>query len=267
MRYGPTSLQVSSILSKGLRRPKLRSDLRIGEQIVGGETSFVIKVAETNSYHRYGTSEYELLTLCDGTRMPKEIAAEFNVRHPDEVLEELETLEFLDGIDPAMWERSLGEKNLAVLARIRDERKSRVDQSNILYMSFKAWDPDKVLTKLDPYLGWMFTPGFVIFSILLFITTLYLVAGDWNHVQTDTRAFYSFKGKTAYDIWIFWFLLMAIGAIHEFGHGLTCKHFGGEVHQMGFLFLCLSPAMYCNVSDSWTLPNKWHRIVISFAGI
>ena len=267
MRYGPTSLQVSSILSKGLRRPKLRSDLRICEQIVGGETSFVIKVAETNSYHRYGTSEYELLTLCDGTRMPKEIAAEFNVRHPDEVLEELETLEFLDGIDPAMWERSLGEKNLAVLARIRDERKSRVDQSNILYMSFKAWDPDKVLTKLDPYLGWMFTPGFVIFSILLFITTLYLVAGDWNHVQTDTQSFYSFKGKTAYDIWIFWFLLMAIGAIHEFGHGLTCKHFGGEVHQMGFLLIYFTPAFYTDTTDILLFDRTSRRQWVIFAGM
>src|ERR1700675_1341481 len=267
MRYGPTSLQVSSILSKGLRRPKLRSDLRIAEQIVGGETSFVIKVAETNSYHRYGTSEYELLTLCDGSRTPKEIAAEFNLRHPDEVLEELETLEFLDGIDPAMWERSLGEKNLAVLARIRDERKSRVDQSNILYMSFKAWDPDKVLTKLDPYLGWMFTPGFVIFSILLFITTLYLVAGDWNHVQTDTQAFYSFKGKTAYDIWIFWFLLMAIGAIHEFGHGLTCKHFGGEVHQMGFLLIYFTPAFYTDTTDILLFDRTSRRQWVIFAGM
>jgi putative peptide zinc metalloprotease protein len=267
MRYGPTSLQVSSILSKGLRRPKLRSDLRIAEQIVGGETSFVIKVAETNSYHRYGTSEYELLTLCDGTRTPKEIAAEFNLRHPDEVLEELETLEFLDGIDSAMWERSLGEKNLAVLARIRDERKSRVDQSNILYMSFKAWDPDKVLTKLDPYLGWMFTPGFVIFSILLFITTLYLVAGDWNHVQTDTQAFYSFKGKTAYDIWIFWFLLMAIGAIHEFGHGLTCKHFGGEVHQMGFLLIYFTPAFYTDTTDILLFDRTSRRQWVIFAGM
>src|ERR1700675_1171270 len=267
MRYGPTSLQVSSILSKGLRRPKLRSDLRIAEQIVGGETSFVIKVAETNSYHRYGTSEYELLTLCDGTKTPKEIAAEFNLRHPEEVLQEVETLEFLDGIDPDMWERSLGEKNLAVLARIRDERKSRVDQSNILYMSFKAWDPDKVLTKLDPYLGWMFTPGFVIFSILLFITTLYLVAGDWNHVQTDTQAFYSFKGKTAYDIWVFWFLLMAIGAIHEFGHGLTCKHFGGEVHQMGFLLIYFTPAFYTDTTDILLFKRGSQRQWVIFAGI
>jgi multidrug efflux pump subunit AcrA (membrane-fusion protein) len=31
--------------------------------------------------------------------------------------------------------------------------------------------------------------------------------------------------------------------------------------------LCLSPALYCNVSDAWTLPNKWHRIIISAAGI
>src|SRR5277367_1597224 len=36
---------------------------------------------------------------------------------------------------------------------------------------------------------------------------------------------------------------------------------------MGFLILCLSPAMYCNVSDAWTMPSKWHRIIISFAGI
>ena len=25
--------------------------------------------------------------------------------------------------------------------------------------------------------------------------------------------------------------------------------------------------LYCNVSDAWTLPNKWQRIIISFAGI
>jgi len=267
MRYGPTSLQVSSILSKGLRRPRLRSDLRISEQTIGGETSYVIKVAETSSYNRYGAFEYELLRSCDGTRTAKEIAAELTSRHPEQPLEEEEVLEFLDGVEPAMWERSLGEKNLAVLGRIRDERKSRVDQSNILYMSFKAWDPDRVLTKLNPYLGWMFTPGFVLFSIALFITTLYLVADDWNRVQTDTLAFYSFNGKTAYDIWIFWFLLLAIGAIHEFGHGLTCKHFGGEVHQMGFLLIYFTPAFYTDTTDILLFDRTSRRQWVIFAGM
>src|SRR5207237_5512542 len=37
--------------------------------------------------------------------------------------------------------------------------------------------------------------------------------------------------------------------------------------EMGALFLVFSPCLYCNVSDSWTLPSKWRRIIISFAGI
>ena len=55
--------------------------------------------------------------------------------------------------------------------------------------------------------------------------------------------------------------------IHEFGHGLTCKHFGGECHEMGVMFLVLTPCLYCNVSDSWMLPNKWHRAWIGAAGM
>src|SRR5207237_5365510 len=37
--------------------------------------------------------------------------------------------------------------------------------------------------------------------------------------------------------------------------------------EMGALFLVFSPCMYCNVSDAWTLPSKWKRIIISAAGI
>ena len=64
-----------------------------------------------------------------------------------------------------------------------------------------------------------------------------------------------------------WVALGVVKVIHEFGHGLTCKAFGGEVHEMGALFLVFSPCLYCNVSDAWTLPSKWKRILISFAGI
>ncbi len=76
------------------------------------------------------------------------------------------------------------------------------------------------------------------------------------------QEFFSFK-----TVIYLWAALGVVKVIHEFGHGLSCKAFGGEVHEMGLLFLCLSPAMYCNVSDAWTLPNKWQRIIISGAGI
>jgi putative peptide zinc metalloprotease protein len=267
MRFGPTSLQVSSVLAKGLRRPKLRTDMRISEQTVAGETSYVIKNFETNSYNRYGTSEYELLMLCDGTRTPAEIAQALNERHPDEPIDETEVLEFIDSIEPAMWERSIGEKNLAVLERIRDERKGRIEQSSVLYISFKAWDPDKVLTKLDPYLSWMFTPGFVVFSLVLFAVALYILGGNFARVQQDTMSLYSFEHKTAYDIWAFWILLLVLGAVHEFGHGLTCKHFGGDVHQMGFLLIYFTPAFYTDTTDILLFQRGARRQWVIFAGI
>jgi len=267
MRFGPTSIQVSSVLSKGLRRPKLRSDLRISEQTVAGEKSHVIKNHETNSYNRYGEFEYQLLMLCDGTRTPAEISAELSEQDPDSAIAESEVLEFLDSIEPAMWERSLGEKNLAVLERIRDERKGRVDQSSMLYISFKAWDPNKTLEKLKPYVSWIYTAQFVFFCILLFITAAYFVAGDWSRVQRDTSSLYSFADKSAYDVWAFWILLLLIGAIHEFGHGLTCKHFGGDVHQMGFLLIYLTPAFYTDTTDILLFDRTSRRQWVIFAGI
>ena len=267
MRFGPTSIKVSSVLAKGLRRPKLRPDLRISEQTVAGEKSYVIKVVETSSYNRYGESEYELLTLCDGTRTPREVAKTLNELHPDEPLDEAEVLEFLDGIEPAMWERSVGEVNLAVLERVRDERKSRVDQSSVLYISFKAWDPDKTLAKFDKYFAWMFTSGFVAFSVALFIAALYVLSGDWARVQADTAALYSFQNKTAYDIWAFWFILLGLGCIHEFGHGLTCKHYGGDVHQMGFLLIYFTPAFFTDTTDILLFDRGMKRQWVIFAGI
>lgn len=267
MRFGPTSLKASSILAKGLHRPKFRSDLRISEQTVAGKKTYVVKILETNSYNRFGATEYELLTLCDGTRTRSEVAGVWNQLHPDEPLSEEEVAEFLEGIEPEMWEQSAGEKNRAVLERIRDERKSRLDQSSVLYISFKAWDPDKTLTKMNPYFGWLFTKGFVLFSIGLFITAAYLVAGDWAQVQRDTLSLYNFSGKTAYDLWAFWILLFAMGCVHEFGHGLTCKHFGGDVHQMGFLLIYFTPAFFTDTTDIMLFDRISRRQWVLLAGI
>jgi putative peptide zinc metalloprotease protein len=36
---------------------------------------------------------------------------------------------------------------------------------------------------------------------------------------------------------------------------------------MGVMVLVLTPCLYCNVSDSWMLPNKWHRAAIGAGGM
>jgi putative peptide zinc metalloprotease protein len=267
MRFGPTSLQLPSVLAKGLHRPKLRSDLRISEQHVAGETSYVVKIIDTLSYNRYGAFEMELLKLFDGTRTPAEVATDLTALHPENPVQESDVLEFLDSTDANLWERSVGEKNLAVLERIRDERKSRINQSSLLYIYFKAWNPNRTLTRMEPYLRWLYTPGFVLFSIAVFVIAMSILAGDWARVQKDTEDLYSFTGKSAYDIWAFWIIMLTVGGIHEFGHGLTCKHFGGDVNQMGFLLIYFTPAFYTDTTDILLFESTAPREFVIFAGI
>ncbi len=61
-------------------------------------------------------------------------------------------------------------------------------------------------------------------------------------------------------------VMFVVISVHEFAHGLTCKHFGGEVREIGFLLIYFQPALYCNVSDAWLFPEKRKRLWVSFAG-
>jgi len=267
MNFGPTSLQLSSVLARRLHRPTLRSDLTISKQILAGEVSYVVKIPETGEYSRYNEYVYEMLTLCDGMRTPAEMARVMMERHPDEELDEAQVVEFLEGMDPNTWERSVGEKNLAILEKIRQERNNRVNRASLLYIYFSAWDPDRILERIHPWLKWMFTRGFVIFSILLFFLNFVIVAADWDRIRGDTLEFYNFANKTAYDIWIFWVLLLFISAVHEFGHGLACKHFGGEVHQMGFMLIYFTPSFYTDCTDMHLFDRSSKRLWTIFAGM
>lgn len=267
MRFGATSLRLSGVLAKGLRRPKLRADLRVSEQTIGGQTSYMIKIPESESFVRFGPYEYQLLKLCDGNRTGADVAATMTESHPGEPLEEAEVAEWLDDIDAGLWERSLGEKNLAVLEKIREERKNRLDRSSLVYMRFAAWDPNRVLERFYPYLRWFYSRAFVACSLLLLAGTAVIVASDYARIRQDTIAFYSFANKTAYDLWVFWFLLFVVSGIHEFGHGLTCKHFGGDVHQMGLLLIYFTPAFFTDCSEMYMFDRTSKRLWTIFAGI
>ncbi|MEV6172906.1 daptide biosynthesis intramembrane metalloprotease [Streptomyces sp. NPDC051954] len=53
---------------------------------------------------------------------------------------------------------------------------------------------------------------------------------------------------------------------HEFGHACLLAHYGGRPGRMGVMLFYFSPAMFCDVSDSWRL-NHLQRAKVSLAGI
>ena len=137
--------------------------------------------------------------------------------------------------------------------------------TNILYLKIPVFDPDRLLTWMFQYLSWIFTTWFFVASVSLMLAAVFHVLLHYHTFQSKLPAYQEFF--TWNSVLYMWISLGVVKIIHEFGHGLSCKAFGGECHEMGVLLMCFSPALYANVTDAWTLADKWKRIIISFAGI
>jgi putative peptide zinc metalloprotease protein len=247
---------------------RVRGDLSVTPQRYEGRTYYVVKDPVSLRYYRFKEQEYFLLKLMDGNHTNDQAQKEFEKRfRPDRL-----TLEDLEHFSQQLLTAGLVQNESAQAGKQLYDRRNKRRRTellqaftNILYIKIPIFDPEKLLTRMLPYLRWIFTTWFLLLSVSFMAAAVLLVL---THFETfldrlpSYQEFFSFK-----TVMYLWAALGVVKVIHEFGHGLSCKAFGGEVHEMGFLILCLSPAMYCNVSDAWTLPNKWKRIIISFAGI
>lgn len=265
---------MSEAVSSDLERRKqikirLRKDLSIESQLYEGRKFFVVKDPVSLRYYRLKEHEHFLLEFMDGKRTLQDAQKAYEDRfRPDRLrLEDLEA--FAQQLLTAGLAQNEAPKSGKQLFE-RHVKKKRTELfqafTNILYIKVPVFDPDNVLKHMLKYFSWIFTLGWFFISLCIMGAAVLLVASHFDTFRNKLPNYYEFffSFKTLIYLWL---ALGIVKVIHEFGHGLSCKKFGGEVHEMGMLFLCFSPALYANVSDAWTLPNKWHRIIISAAGI
>jgi putative peptide zinc metalloprotease protein len=249
-------------------RIRIRCDLDIAPQKYEGRTYYVVKDPVSLRYYRFEEQEHFLIRNMNGTTTLDTAQKEFEKRFRPKRL----TLEDLEGFAQQLLTAGLAhnespQAGSQLFERRRKRRRNEWLQmlTNILYIKIPLYDPDKLLNRMIPYTRWIFTATFFAFSVGVMAAAILLVATHFETFRDKLPAYHEFFNFKQVA-WL-WAALAIVKVIHEFGHGLSCKAFGGEVHEMGALFLCLSPCLYCNVSDAWTLPNKWRRIIISFAGI
>ncbi|HKI36777.1 MAG TPA: site-2 protease family protein [Gemmataceae bacterium] len=249
-------------------RLRLRQDLNIAPQKYEGRTYWVVKDPVSMRYYRFKEQEHFLLQFMDGEHTLDEAQKEYEQRFRPERLK----LEDLEHFGQQLLTAGLAQNESPRAGKqLYDRRKKRLRSewmqalTNILYIKIPIFDPDKLLTKMMPYCGWVFSPTALVLAHLYFLGALLFVGMHFEPFYDKLPRYQEFF--TFGNLGWMWLALGIVKVIHEFGHGLSCRKYGGEVHEMGALFLCLSPCLYCNVSDAWTLPNKWKRIVISYAGI
>lgn len=250
-------------------RPRLRADLRIVRRQTRDKVYYVVKLPAEGKYFQFGETEIRLMELMDGARTPAEIAAAaeetLGVRpHAGQVADFAQRLKRLGVV-----ERTAAEKHLMLMEHVRAQRKVRARgraKGSILRMTYSIGDPDRLFERWVKPLAWMWTGGFVAVSLFLFGLYGVVIAGRWGEFVAGAAGLYSVSGFSPLDYVLLYVLALSVVAVHELGHGLTTKHFGGEVHEIGAMLMYFSPALFCNTNDAWTFEKRSHRLWVTFAG-
>jgi putative peptide zinc metalloprotease protein len=247
---------------------RVRPDLKARRQRYQGRVYWVVKDPVGLQYFRFEEEEYAILRMLDGHMSLEDIAEQFEAEFPPQTIrvEELQNFVGMLHRSGLVLADSLGQG--AQLKKRRDERRRKEvlgAMGNVLAFRFKGFDPERILNTIYPYVRWFFSTPVLIVCCTLALAALTLVIVQFDIFQSRLPSFQTFF---AAQNWLLLALVLGVTkVVHEFGHGLSCKHFGGECHEMGVMFLVLTPCLYCNVSDSWMLPSRWHRASIGAAGM
>ncbi|MFK7770415.1 MAG: biotin/lipoyl-binding protein [Mariniblastus sp.] len=249
-------------------RLRARRDLVLQESVYQGEESWIVKDPVGMKYFRIREPERIALEMLDETHSYQDIRNELERQFPEQKIrvEDVHMLCNQFHKNGLLISNSTGQAAPLQVKRNK-ELKQKATQllMSVMSLRFPGVDPERFLNWLYPKVSWFFSKSCFYICVLICIAALALVLQNMDEFYRRLPEFGQFFDLK--NVFFMATIMIVTKTIHEFGHGLMCKHFGGECHEIGFMLLVLTPAMYCNTSDSWLLPNKWHRIAIGAAGM
>lgn len=249
--------------------PELRGDLDIVRRENREGVHYIVKDPAEGKYSRFGEPEIVLMRLMDGTRTPERIAEAAYERiggelEPGAIADFAQRLKRL-----GLVKRTPAEQHLMLMEHLRSRRRIRArgrTKGTLLRIRFSLGDPDRLFERAVGPLRWLWTPGFVVVSVVLFVIYGVLLVFKSEEIYAGAKSLYTGSGSNPADYALAYVLFLVTGGIHELGHGLTTKRFGGEVHEIGGMFLYFTPALFCNTNDAWMFERRSRRLWVTFAG-
>ena len=232
--------------------PRIADDVDVTQQVEGGLTRYVIRNRRTSRYFLLKPPEYTVFRQIDGSQSVNEISNGGRAQSGPRV-SRAALIKFLARLD-----------SLGLLADGgRDQDAELKTQGRGLYYKVKLFDPNRFLAWLDRSFGWALTRPFIIASFVMMAAALLGLVMRAGEVTGYTAYVYD-----EYGLGVIMLVALTITASHEFAHGLACKHFGGDVNEVGVLMIYyVLPAFYCNVTDIYRIGRKRERLWVIGAGI
>jgi putative peptide zinc metalloprotease protein len=243
--------------------PKLRADLRFHAR-PGDDPHVVVEDQERGRFYRVGPAEYILLCEFDG-RTPINVALERARQiQPDIVLSLPQAAELAGWlVATQLASRPDADDSRQLMQLVQKEGAAGARAwTSLFYLRVPLLAPDRLLSALVPVIGWLFSPLATLLAIAMAAWSLLPLVARWREVIGDLEDLYTpHRQLTLLIVWI------VLKVLHELGHGIACKLYGGHVREAGVTFILFAPTAYIDVTSAWRFASPWRRIHVSAAGM
>ena len=246
-------------------RPSFTPGLRLVRQPVRGQVWHVLVEPASGRQIRLNPAGYALVARFDGQSTVAQVWERQLAQQRDEAPTQDETLRLLAQLFRGGMLRFDAAPHLSLLfARRAEERQQRTrGMMNPLMLRLPLGDPTHWLRQLAPLGAFLFRPAALLAWIVAVLVALLAAGAHFGELQAHASRLFD----TPSSYFIAWLAYPAVKLVHEFGHGLAVRHYGGEVHEFGVSLMFLTPAPYVDASAANAFPQSRQRLVVSAAGI
>ncbi len=247
------------------RRFALRPDCPAHRQTWRGRRWWVLRDPYTNRFFRLAPAAWTFLRQLDGRQTLDTVWRRALEADPAATPGQAEVLGLLSELTRAGLLRS-DEPAAALPALFHDDERKRRERGaawfNFLFLRLPLVDPSPVLNRLLPLFRIVAHRWGLGLWLALVAAGLTAVLG-----RTDALGAQG-AGLLARDN-LLWLYLAWLGVKlwHEFGHGLICRHFGGEVHTLGVMLLVFTPVPYVDATAAWGFRRRRERLLTGAGGM
>jgi putative peptide zinc metalloprotease protein len=247
-------------------KPTLRPHVRVHRHRYRGKPWYLLQESASDRILRINAATARFVEQLDGRRTLEDAwsalvsRADQQPPRQDELIDVLAHAHSMDLLQVDL------PPEIATMARRRSrQRRSRIKNQvlNPLSIKLPLIDPDRFLSATL----WFVRP--VLNAVGLAVWAAIVVAAATAAIMnwTDLTSNWHDRLLGLGNVVALWLIYPFVKAVHELGHGYAVKALGGQVHEMGVMFIYFTPIPYVDASAANAYPNRWHRVLVSAAGI
>jgi putative peptide zinc metalloprotease protein len=238
---------------------------KVHKQIYRGLVWYVLQDACSGNFFRVQEVTYRFISRLSVNKSVEQVWQEFIELYPEEAPGQEDIIQALSQLHHGNLLFYRSESDYGAILERKNKQKRQEHLSKLMafmYLRIPLWNPSVFLDVFARMLNPLFSKfSFVIWAIVLVIGGN-AVLSNWTDLRQQSQGF------LAPDNLILLYLSMfVLKLIHEMGHAVAIKRFGGNVHTMGLMFIVLTPLPYVDATQTWSLRNRWQRSIVGAAGM